>query len=116
MYYSPAFLRKSSGHLLAALRILASVYRAARTLFPLSDTEGSSGTIVYIDQLNAAGTADSLCSGASIGQLWLLVKTGRHEAVAQRHSILNYKGLTPPPTQAHCVLPLGGPPDWEIPS
>ena len=104
VYYSPAFLRKSSGHLLAALRVLASVYRAARSLFPLSESESSKGVIVYVDKLNAAGPADSLCSAASVGQLlWLLVKTGDCEAVVQRYSIFDHIGLKPP-AEAHSVV------------
>ena len=108
MYYSPAFLRKSSGNLLAALRVLAAVYRAARSLFPLSDTKESSGTIVYIDQLNTAGPADSLCSAAVAGQLWLMVQTGDQEAVVQRslsvfdHNVLN--NILKSPAKAFCVL------------
>ena len=103
VYYSPAFLRKSSGHLLAALRVLASVYRAARSLFPVSDTQGSSGTIVYVDQLNAAGPADDLCSSLGHGQMWLLVQQSDREAVVQRYSLFDHN-LLEPPAKAHRVL------------
>ena len=64
---------------------------------------GSSGTVVYIDQLNAAGSAHGLCSDTSVGQLWLLVQTGDREAVVQRYSLFDHKGLEPP-AEAHCVL------------
>ena len=104
VYYSPAFLRKSSGHLFAALRVLALVYRAARSLFPACSTMGSSGTIVYIDQLNASGPADSLCSNINVGQLWLLVQTGDREAVVQRYILFDHKALAQPPAEPHCVL------------
>ena len=96
MYYSPAFLRQSSGHLLSALRVLASVYRAARSLFPLSDIEGSSGTIVYIDQLNAAGPADDICSATGDGQMWLLVQQSDREAVVQRYSFFDHNVFEQP--------------------
>ena len=104
VYYSPAFLRNSSGHLLAALRVLAAVYRAARSLFPLSDTEGSGGKIVYIDQLNAAGPADTLCSAAGACQLWLMVQTGDREAVVRRYSNVPDHNVLEPPTETHRVL------------
>ena len=84
--------------------MLAAVYRAARSLFPLSDAEGSSGKIVYIDQLNAAGSADSLCSAAAAGQLWLLVQTGDREAVVQRYSTIGEHTGFKLPADAHCVL------------
>ena len=95
VYYSPAFLRKSSGHLLAALRVLVSVYRAARSLFPVSDSEGSSGIIVYIDQLNAAGPANGLCSACGDGQIWLLVQQSDREAVVQRYSLFDHNLFDP---------------------
>ena len=104
VYYSPAFLRKSRGNLLAGLRVLASVYRAARSLFPLSDAKSSDVTIVHINELNAAGPADSLCSATRGDQLWLLVKTGDREAVVQHYIIFDDTGLKQPPKEAHCVL------------
>ena len=103
VYYSPAFLKTSSGHLLAALRVLASVYRAARSLFPVSDTKGSSGTIVYVDQLNAEGPADDLCSALGDGKMWFLVQQSDREAVVQRYSLFDHDGLEPP-AKAHRVL------------
>ena len=103
VYYSPAFLRKSSGHLLAALRVLASVYRAARSLFPVSNSEGSSGTIVYIDQLNAAGPADDLCSACGDGQMWLLVRQSDREAVVQRYSLFDHNFFEPPAKACHVL-------------
>ena len=103
VYYSPAFLRKSSKNLLAALQVLASVYRAARTLFPLNSTDGSGGTLVYIDQLNAAGPAESLCSAIGVGQLWMLVQTGDCEAVVQRCSIYESPCFDVPATE-YCML------------
>ena len=102
VYYSPAFLRLSNDNLFAALRVLACVYRAARSLFPLSDAD-SKGTIVYIDRLNAAGPADSLCSAIGVGQLWLLVRTGDREAVVQRYSLLEHI-VFEPPKEAYRVL------------
>ena len=103
VYYSPAFLRLSNDNLFAALRVLACVYRAARSLFPLSDADSKDTIVVYIDRLNAAGPADSLCSALGGGQLWLLVRTGDREAVAQRYSLLEHTVFVPP-TEAYRVL------------
>ena len=86
----------------AALQVLASTYRAARSLFPLSDA-GSSGVVVYIDQLNAAGPADDLCTATGVGQMWLLVRRNDAEAVVQRYSFFEHHMLKPPP-EAHRVL------------
>ena len=103
LYYSPAFLRKSSGNLFAALRVLASVYRAARSMFPLSDAGVAKGTLVYLDQLNAAGSAESLCSATCIEGSWLLVQKGDCEAVVQHHSFIVDGHVSMPPAQ-HYVL------------
>ena len=89
--------------MLAALRVLASVYRAARSLFPVSDSESSSGIIVYIDQLNAAGPASDLCSACGDGQMWLLVRQSNREAVVQRYSLFDHN-LFEPPAKAYHVL------------
>ena len=86
----------------AALQVLASTYRAARSLFPLSDA-GSSGVVVYIDQLNAAGPADDLCTATGVGHVWLLVRRNDAEAVVQRLFFEHHMCLEPPP-EAHRVL------------
>ena len=104
VYYSPAFLRLSNDNLFAALRVLACVYRAARSLFPLCDADSKDTNVcVFIDKLNAAGPADSLCSAIGVGQLWLLVRTGDCEAVVQRYSLLEHS-VFEPPTEAYRVL------------
>ena len=103
VYYSPAFLRQSNNNLSVALRLLACVYRAARSLFPLSDRGSDVGVIVYIDQLNKAGPADSLCAAVGDGQLWLLIRTGDCEAVVKRYSLFNHTRFKPP-TEAYQVL------------
>jgi len=102
VYYSPAFLRQSVSNALAALRVLAGVYRAARELFPLSADHGGC-VIVHIDQLKAEGDIESLCATAGIGNLWMLVRKGEREAVAERYALFDNVSLTPP-DEPHHVL------------
>jgi len=102
VYYSPAFLRQSVSNALAGLRVLAGVYRAARELFPLSADHGGC-VIVHIDQLKAEGDIGSLCATAGIGNLWLLVRKGEREAVAERYALFDNVSLAPP-DEPHHVL------------
>mmetsp|Transcript_22047 Transcript_22047/g.52227 ORF Transcript_22047/g.52227 Transcript_22047/m.52227 type:complete len:706 (-) Transcript_22047:132-2249(-) len=105
VYYSPAFLRQSVSNALAGLRVLAGVYRAARELFPLSADHGGC-VIVHIDQLKAEGDIESLCATAGIGNLWMLVRKGEREAVAERYALFDNVSLTPP-DEPHQVLRIG---------
>ena len=102
VYYSPAFLRQSASNALAGLRVLAGVYRAARELYPLSD-DHCGCVIVHIDQLKAEGNIESLCATAGIGNLWMLVRKGEREAVAERYALFDNVSLTPP-NEPHHVL------------
>ena len=90
---------------LAGLRVLAGVYRAARELFPLSADHGGC-VIVHIDQLKAEGDIESLCATAGIGNLWMLVRKGEREAVAERYALFDNVSLTPP-DEPHQVLRIG---------
>ena len=116
LYYSPAFLRKSSDNLFAALRVLASVYRASRSMFPFSDAESTKGALVYLDQLSARGPADSLYSDNSAEARWILVQNGDFEAVVQHHSLIVDGQICVPPARygvlnlnASLLLTLPGP-------
>jgi hypothetical protein len=105
VYYSPAFLRQSVSNALAGLRVLAVVYRAARELFPLSADHVGCVT-VHIDQLkadSAEGGIEILCATAGIGNLWMLVRKGEREAVAEQYALLDNITLTAP-KEPHHVL------------
>ena len=89
---------------LAGLRVLAVVYRAARELFPLSADHVGCVT-VYIDQLKAEADIESLCATAGIGNLWMLVREGEHEAAAKKYVLLDNIRLTAP-KEPHHVLQI----------
>ena len=109
VYYSPAFLRQSISNALAGLRVLAEVYRAARTLYPVSESAECSGStvVVHIDQLKAAGSADRVCNTASQnGHIWYLVRTSACEAVVQSVPLFD-DGVFSLPNDTHQVLRIG---------
>jgi len=89
---------------LAGLRVLAGVYRAARLLFPLSDSY-SGAVLVHIDQLKAAGDIESLCASSGIGDLWMLLRKGEREAVVERFALFDSVSL-PAEDELHQVLQI----------
>ena len=91
VYYSPAWLRQSVGNPLAALRVLAEVYRAARTFYPFNDAHANDRVIIYIDMFKEAGAAADLLSKLRVGDgsCWMLVYKGMHEATVQLLSLVH---------------------------
>ena len=51
VYYSPTFIRQADADTLSALRAIAAVYRAARSLWPLSSAAQATCVTIRIDQL-----------------------------------------------------------------
>ena len=90
IYYAPAYLRGAlHDEPLAALLILAEVYRAARALFPCSPTDEArahGSVTVHIGQLKAAIGAREIVDAAAHGDGWLMVKKGETEAVVERRA------------------------------
>ena len=88
VYYSPAFLRTlAPANALEALRLLAEVYRRARSLWPLRPTAGSHHAVtIRIDQLKELKLGDIL-SAFSQGESWILCRKNDNEAVVERHTL-----------------------------
>ena len=91
VYYSPAFVRSlaAESHAPAALRLLAEVYRRARTLWPLVPIEPSGGrgcVTVRIDQIKGVGLG-GIEEVYSMGDSWLIYKRNEQEAVVECHTI-----------------------------
>ena len=74
-------------------------------MFPLIDVGVTRGALVYLDKLNAGGSADSLCSDTCVEARWILVQNGDFESVVQRHSLI-VDGQICAPTAQHCVLSI----------
>lgn len=92
MYYSPAFLRNlaSDGKHLAALQMIAEIYRRTRSLWPLRPLEGtdtSRNTVtVRIDQIKGL-SLEAILDVYMHGNSWLVYKRNEQEAVVECHTI-----------------------------
>ena len=88
VYYSPAFLRNlTQDSPLEALRILAMVYRHARSIWPASaEAEGSSVT-VFLDALKACASLDAALRAYTRGEFWVLAQRSDSEAVVEMRSL-----------------------------
>jgi len=83
VYYSPAFVRTlAPSDALAALSLLAEIYRRARELWPnKSDANGS--VTVRIDQIKELPLAE-IQQAYAFGDTWVLTKRNELEAVLER--------------------------------
>ena len=96
VYYSPAFVRSlaMADKPLAALRLLAEVYRRARVLWPLTslDASGTAGALqknnvtVRIDQIKGL-SLEEIHSVYASGNSWLILKRNEQEAIVECHTI-----------------------------
>jgi hypothetical protein len=89
IYYSPAFLRLAAcSDIVAGLRMLAEIYRQARSLWPFEDgaSAASQHVTVRIDQIKAC-PPERVMEGHLVGGAWLLVKRNEREAIVEHHPI-----------------------------
>jgi hypothetical protein len=88
VYYSPAFVRKlTPEHARDALRLLAEVYRRARSLWPLKPEGADEDTVtVRIDQIKELNLLDiqSIYAG---GESWCLSRRNAKEGVIERQPL-----------------------------
>ena len=74
VYYSPAFLRTAArSDILSGLRMLADIYRQARSLWPFEASKGKEHVTIRIDQIKEH-SPDQVMDGFMWGDTWLLVK------------------------------------------
>jgi hypothetical protein len=87
VYYSPAFLRVATrSDALAGLRMLAEVYRQARTLWPFDSDKHTEHVTIRIDQIKEH-TPQHVMEGHLWGEGWLLVKHNDREAIVEHHPL-----------------------------
>ena len=87
LYYSPAFLRTAArSDALSGLRMLADVYRQARSLWPFSEAQAAEHVTIRIDQIKEH-PPQHVMDGYLWGESWLLVKRNEREAVIERHTL-----------------------------
>ena len=88
LYYSPAFVRTAGGSSPKdTLRILAELYRQARSLWPLSVDAANKTVTVRINQLKDREWA-SVEKGHACGMGWLLFKRNEIEAVVEEQVLV----------------------------
>uniref|UniRef100_A0A7S2HPC8 Uncharacterized protein n=1 Tax=Haptolina brevifila TaxID=156173 RepID=A0A7S2HPC8_9EUKA len=108
VYYSPAFLRNAARQEAeTGLRMLADIYRQARSIWPFSSKSASVSVTIRIDQIKEH-QPEHIMDGYLWGEGWLLVKRNEREAVIEHHSLYmlqevvhsEYRVLAfwPPPT------------------
>ena len=87
VYYAPAFLRSAlSERPRGALAILAEVYRAARSLYPLSEASAATHVTVRVDQLKELSVA-KITSLFATGECWVLLRQSDRDAVVERRPL-----------------------------
>ena len=88
VYYSPAFLRNlAPDTALIALRILASVYRHARLLWPARDEDEATTVTVYVDALKACADAEAVQAPFGRGGYWVLAQRNETEASVEQREL-----------------------------
>eukprot|EP00966_Prymnesium_polylepis_P120820 2791854-Prymnesium_polylepis.2 len=95
VYYSPAFIRQSMDCMPMALTVLAQVYTASRTLFPLASDPQEAGrsVTVRIDQLKACGDAKGAFDKIDDNSYWVVKRTNNQEAVVECLSLGDMRTL-----------------------
>jgi len=87
VYYSPAFLRMAArSDILAGLRMLAEIYRQARTLWPFAAGKEHEHVKIRIEQIKEH-TPQHVMDGHLWGEGWLLVKHNEREAIVEHHPL-----------------------------
>ena len=109
VYYSPAFVRTcAASSPRDALRILAELYRQARSMWPVSAADAGVTVTIRIDQLKDR-EGRSVESGHIWGDGWLLFKRNEIEVCTasppNSHTILSHHPLTPSHTLSHSLSP-----------
>jgi hypothetical protein len=86
IYYGPAFLQSLGGDSACKrLSVLAEVYRAARSLWPLTIAQVGTTVTVRIDTIKSLSTADIL-DAMKHGKVWVMVKHNELEAFVEHSS------------------------------
>ena len=87
LYYSPSFLRAASSEApVAALHIIAELYRQARSMWPLTEEDAGRSVTIRIDQIKEKTVAD-IAAVHKKDQAWFLFKRSSHEACVELHPI-----------------------------
>jgi hypothetical protein len=86
VYYAPALMQKAGKQdPYGALRLLADVFRQARSLWPLNETQGSWWVSVRVDQLKELTVREIRENNPS--KVWVLTKLTSREGAVQRMSL-----------------------------
>lgn len=86
IYYGPAFLQSlGSDNACKRLIVLAEVYRAARSLWPLKVAQVGTTVTVRIDTIKTLSTSDIL-DAMKHGKVWVMVKHNELEAFVEHSS------------------------------
>lgn len=92
VYYSPAFMRTAAkSNAYGGLRILAEIYRQARSLWPFQKDGSLKHVTIRVDQIKET-QPDELMDAhkqSAGGEGYLLVKHNEREAMVERHPIYN---------------------------
>lgn len=85
IYYSPAFVKVAAhDNAVIALRMLAEIYRAARTLWPSSSEAAGTSVTVHIGKMRGLKVTDDISTSSYLnGRQWVLVRTSDQEGVVQ---------------------------------
>jgi len=87
VYYSPAFLRIAArSDIGSGLRMLAEIYRQARSLWPSSPEGSLDHVTIRIDQMKEH-TPSHIMEGHWWGEGWLLVRHNDREAIVEHHPL-----------------------------
>jgi hypothetical protein len=87
VYYSPAFMRTAARtDVSSGLRMLADIYRQARSLWPFSEGASLEHVTIRIDQIKEH-SPQHIMDGHLWGEGWLLVKRNEREAVIEQHAL-----------------------------
>ena len=87
VYYSPAFMRNAvRSDTLSGLRMLADIYRQARSMWPFSEKSTGEHVTIRVDQIKEH-PPHHLMDGYMWGESWLLVKRNEREAIVEHHPL-----------------------------
>jgi len=96
VYYSPAFLRLAARHdAVAGLRMLAEIYREARSLWPATASQQGTSVTIRVDQIKQR-TPERIMDGHQWGECWQLVKRNELEGVVEQHPMYAFNEPTGP--------------------
>ena len=94
VYYSPAFLRTAArSDCLQGLRMLAEVYRVARSLWPLSTSKADETVTLRVDQMKER-SPERIIEGHQWGECWMLVKRNELEGVIEMTQMYSFNDDT----------------------